>query len=89
MGNFADVLSGAPRLCRLSGPIPLHAAFTDAVRMTVPRQFESLKHLVSNTPMLAIHARVAGVHRVVHAKAENFTWASLSASRQEQTSWAP
>ena len=40
--------------------------------MTFPRQFESLKHLVSNTPMLAIHARVDGVRRVVYAKAESF-----------------
>ncbi|HEX6942191.1 MAG TPA: PLP-dependent cysteine synthase family protein [Gemmatimonadaceae bacterium] len=40
--------------------------------MSFPRQFESLKHLVSNTPMLAIQARVSGVRRVVYAKAEHF-----------------
>jgi cysteine synthase A len=39
--------------------------------MALPSQFESLRHLVSNTPMLAIHAW-AGVKRVIHAKAEHF-----------------
>lgn len=41
-----------------------------AVRL--PRQFESLRHLVSNTPMLAIHARVNGEARTIYAKAEHF-----------------
>jgi len=40
--------------------------------MKLPSQFESLRHLISNTPMLAIHARVAGVKCVIHAKAEYF-----------------
>jgi cysteine synthase A len=47
-------------------------SITDAVRMSLPSQFESLRHLVSNTPMLAIHVRVDGVRSVIHAKAEHF-----------------
>ena len=40
--------------------------------MPVPRHFESLRHLVSNTPMLAIRARVRGRVRMVYANAEHF-----------------
>ena len=40
--------------------------------MPMPKQFESLRHLVSNTPMLAIHVRYAGHSSVIHAKAEHF-----------------
>lgn len=40
--------------------------------MPLPKQFDSLRHLVSNTPMLAIHVRYAGVTSVIHAKAEHF-----------------
>lgn len=40
--------------------------------MSLPIQFESLRHLVSNTPMLAIHLRLAGVPSVIYAKAEHF-----------------
>lgn len=35
-------------------------------------RLESLRYLVSNTPMLAIRARVRGESRVVYAKAEHF-----------------
>lgn len=38
----------------------------------LPAQFESLRFLVSNTPMLAIHVRVSGKRGVVYAKAEHF-----------------
>jgi cysteine synthase A len=40
--------------------------------MPLPRQFESLRHLVSNTPMLAIHVHSGGARSVVYAKAEHF-----------------
>jgi cysteine synthase A len=71
-GNCTDGTSGTSRLWQLSWPVPLHPSLIETVPMTPSRQFESLKHLVSNTPMLAIHARVAGAQRVVYAKAEHF-----------------
>jgi cysteine synthase A len=40
--------------------------------MTIPRRFGALRHLVSNTPMLAIHFRFRGSRRVIFAKAEHF-----------------
>jgi cysteine synthase A len=40
--------------------------------MSVLPQLESLRHLVSNTPMLAIHVRVDGERHVIYAKAEHF-----------------
>ncbi len=38
----------------------------------LPVQFGSLRHLVSNTPMLAVHLQFGGEPRVVYAKAEHF-----------------
>jgi cysteine synthase A len=40
--------------------------------LLLPHQLESLRHLVSNTPMLAIHVRVGDEHGVIYAKAEHF-----------------
>lgn len=40
--------------------------------MTIPDRFRSLRHLVSNTPMLAVHFRFRGEERTLYAKAEHF-----------------
>jgi cysteine synthase A len=40
--------------------------------MPVPTQFHSVRHLVSNTPMLAVEFRFRGERRVIYAKAEHF-----------------
>lgn len=40
--------------------------------MSLPRQFDALRHLVSNTPMLVIRGRRNGTPFVVYAKAEHF-----------------
>ncbi|HEX6313623.1 MAG TPA: PLP-dependent cysteine synthase family protein [Gemmatimonadaceae bacterium] len=40
--------------------------------MRLSGQFESLRHLVSNTPMLAIRVEIRGVESTVFAKAEHF-----------------
>lgn len=40
--------------------------------MTLPPRFTALRHLVSNTPMLAVRFRYRGMRRVVYAKAEHF-----------------
>ncbi|MDP2137528.1 MAG: PLP-dependent cysteine synthase family protein [Candidatus Didemnitutus sp.] len=39
---------------------------------SVARRFESLRHLVGNTPLLAVRFRFRGSTRVVYAKAEHF-----------------
>ncbi|NUQ11446.1 MAG: PLP-dependent cysteine synthase family protein [Gemmatimonadaceae bacterium] len=53
--------------------------------MTLPRPFDSLRHLVSNTPLLAIHARVNGEPRTVFAKAEHF---NLTGSIKDRMAFA-
>jgi len=40
--------------------------------MSLPHRFSALRHLVSNTPMLAIRFRHRGRPRVIYAKAEHF-----------------
>lgn len=40
--------------------------------MPIPSRFHSLRHLVSNTPMLAVHFRYRGRERTIFAKAEHF-----------------
>ncbi len=41
---------------------------TDAV----PRRFQELRHMVGNTPLLAVRLRYRGAPRVIYAKAEQF-----------------
>ena len=63
--------SGHPRLFSQRAEIPFHSSSFKGAAL-LPAQFEALRHLVSNTPMLAIHVRVGGQRTVVYAKAEHF-----------------
>ena len=53
--------------------------------LSLPYQFDSLRHLVSNTPMLAIHLSVDGRQGVVYAKAEHF---NLTGSIKDRMAFA-
>lgn len=44
---------------------------SQAVAARTPECFKELKHMIGNTPLLAIHFRVNGRERIIYAKAEN------------------
>ena len=45
---------------------------SEGINSTHPLRFNHLKHLIGNTPLLAIHFTFRGKDRVIYAKAENF-----------------
>ena len=53
--------------------------------MPLPSRFQSLRHLVSNTPMLAVHFRYRGEARTLYAKAEHF---NLTGSIKDRMAYA-
>ena len=53
---------------------------TEAVR----RRFAGLRHMVGNTPLLAVHFKFRGKERTIHAKAEHF---NMTGSIKDRMAW--
>lgn len=50
----------------------------------VHRRFAGLRHMVGNTPLLAVRFRIRGMERTIHAKAEHF---NMTGSIKDRMAW--